>query len=240
MGILSGTLVFSDEEVSSVTARYSNLKRINSGTIEGILDFEAIYEEYTLTDSFQIKITAENPHSDRIPALYEIGGRTQLIAKKRRLTDIRDLHCNLDGSACVCVKQLEKQKFPRGSDLFVFVEELAVPYLFELSYYESHKKWLWGEYSHGNLGLLEFYADDHSPQTVEGVSEILQIMCKGENWKDYHRQFCRPSAKRPCLCGSRKSFGKCHPKAWSGLRQLNSEIKRLDLVDDVISICVNT
>ncbi len=228
--------VFSDEEISLVIARYSRLKRIDTGTIEGILDLNATYEECTLTDSFQIRITAKNPHSDRIPALYEIGGRTKSIAKKRGLSDIRDLHCNLDGSACVCVKQVEKQKFPAGSNLFVFVEELVVPYLYGLSYYENHKKWLWGEYPHGSLGLLEFYANDHSPQEREDILEVLQIMFSREkNWKDYHRQFHRPSAKRPCLCGSGRSFRKCHPEAWSGLRQLKKEIERLHLLDAVIS-----
>ncbi|MEK7511249.1 MAG: hypothetical protein AAB582_03365 [Patescibacteria group bacterium] len=222
-------LVFSDEEIAKVTARYPRLARIDSGTVEGILDLNAVYDGKTLTDNFHIRITAFNPNSERVPALYEIGGRTEAIAKKWNMSDLRDLHRNPNGTACVCVKQLEKEKFPPGSNLFTFVEQLVVPYLYGLSHYESSKTWLWGEFSHGGLGLLEFYADRHTPQTVEDISEILPSIRKELNWKEYHKQLRSPSAKRACLCGSGKPFGRCHSKAWKGLGQLTAEIERLGL-----------
>lgn len=222
-------LVFSDEEVSAIIVRYPRLKRSNAETVEGILDLNAVYNGHALTDSFHVRITATNPHSERVPALYEIGGRIESIAKKWKLSDLRDLHRNPNGTICVCVKQLERKKFPIGSNLSVFVEELVVPYLYGLSHYESNKEWLWGEYSHGSIGLLEFYADNQTPQTVEDISEILPVIRRELNWKDYHKQLRNPSSKRACLCGSGKPFGKCHSKAWKGLDHLTKEIKRLNL-----------
>lgn len=190
---------------------------------------DAVYDGKPLRDSFQVRVTATNPNSDRVPALYEIGGRTEVIAQKLGLTDLRTLHRNKDGTACVCVKQIEKRKFPLGSNLFVFVEELAVPYLYGLVHYEHHHVWPWGDYSHGSMGLLEFYAEDTTPQTVEDIMGVFPSMRKELNWKEYHKQLRKPSAERSCLCGSGKPFRKCDKKAWQGLLHLRGEMLRLGL-----------
>ena len=220
---------FSDEEISAVKTRYPGLDRTGPGAVEGTLEMNAVYDDQTLTDTFHVRITATNPNSDRVPALYEIGGRTEAIAEKYGFTDLRTLHRNMDGTACVCVKQVEKRKYPPGSDLFVFVEELAVPYLYGLVHYELHRVWPWGDYSHGGIGVLEFYAEDATPQTTADIVEILPSIRKELNWKEYHKQLRMPSAERSCLCGSRKSLKKCHGKAWQGLVLLRSEILRLGL-----------
>ena len=221
--------VFSDEEILAVKARYPGLDRTGPGTLEGFLNMDAVYDGHPLADSFQIRITTTNPHSAHVPALYEIGGRTKSIADKYGFSDLRTLHQNMDGTACVCVKQIERQKFPSGSDLFVFIEELVVPYLYGLIYYEHHQRWSWGDYSHGSMGLLEFYADDTTPQTAESIADILPSIRKDPNWKEYHKQLRKPSAERFCLCGSRKAFRKCHKKAWQGLVQLRNEMLRLGI-----------
>src|SRR6266699_2415328 len=150
---------FSELDVAEVRARYPELELRPDGALEGAVNVEAEYEGRRIVDRFFVKITASNPHSIRTPALYEIGGRTKGIGSKYRLRDLRSLHCNRDGSACVCVKQVEKQKFPPGSPLLVYVEELAIPYLYGLSRYDQDGKWPWGDYSHGSLGLLEYHAD---------------------------------------------------------------------------------
>jgi len=191
---------------------------------------DAVFDGQRLTGDFQIRITAVNPLSDRIPALYETGGRTEAIAKKWGITDPRTLHRNgKNGPACVCVTQFEKRKFPPGSNLLVFVEELVVPYLFGLVFYEANKRWPWGDYSHGSMGLLEFYADDMTPQTAEDVEEIMPTVRREDNWEEYRKQFRKPRANRPCLCGSKKPFLQCHDRGWKGLLRLNSEIHRLNI-----------
>ena len=216
--------VFSDEEISVVRTRYPEILRRGPDTVEGSLNMRAIYNEQLLSDVFRIRITATNPNSDSVPALYEIGGRTQAIAKRCGLSDLRSLHRNVDGSACVCVKQLERKKFPSGSDLFVFVEKLAVPYLYGLISYEPHQQWPWGDHSHGGLGLLEFYALDPTLPTADEIVEIVPFIRKESNWKDYHKQLRKPSAERACLCGSGRPFQKCHRNAWQGLANLHRDL----------------
>lgn len=219
--------VFSDEEILAVKSRYPGLERTGPGVVEGTLEMDAVYDDKPLKDSFQVRITALNPNSDRVPALYEIGKRIETIAEKLGITDLRTLHRNRDGTACVCVKQIEKRKYPPGSDLFVFVEELVVPYLYGLIHYEYNRVWPWGDYSHGSIGLLEFYAEDATSQTMEDIMEIFPTIRKELNWKEYHKQLRKPSAERSCLCGSGKPFRVCHKKAWLGLQHLRSEMLRL-------------
>ncbi len=222
---------FSEEEVAEVRAKYPALELKSPGVLEGVLKMQAEYEGLRVDDDFLVRITALNPHSNRIPALYEIGGRTEAIAKKRRVRDQRDLHRNVDGTACVCVKQVEKEKFPLGSHLLVFVEELAVPYLFGLNRYDQGGEWPWKDYSHGSLGLLEFYAEDMQEQSRQDIAEILATIKQDPEWSEYRKQLRKPSSKRACLCGSGKSFGKCHSRAWHGVRHLRAALERLDLND---------
>ncbi len=221
--------VFSDEEIAAVKTRYPGLVRAGPDVVQGTLRMEAVYNGETLSGDFQIRITATNPNSDVLPALYETGGRTAAIAAAHGITDLRTLHRNRDGTACVCVKQIERRKYPPGSDLLVFVENLAVPYLYWLTYYERYGEGPWKDYAHGGLGLLEFYSEDTEPQTTEGIREILPTLRRELNWQEYHKQLRKPSGDRACLCGSGKPFRTCHKKAWQGVERLHREFLRLGI-----------
>lgn len=221
---------FSDEEIALVRERYQQLKRTGPGVVEGILTMQAVYDGERIDENFQVKITAQNPNSHRIPALYETGGRTKAIAEKYAIVDLRALHYNPnDETACVCVRQEEKYKYPPGSDLLTFIENLAVPYLYGLTFYDQHQRWPWGDYAHGSLGLLEFYADEPIEQNEEDVNDVLTAIRKEINWKDYHKQIRNPNEKKACVCGSGKPFGTCHEKVCAGLNHLRGELNRLGM-----------
>jgi hypothetical protein len=220
---------FSKTEIIEVVARYPKLQLKSAGVLEGILDMHAEYDGSLLADSFTVQVTSSNPNSERIPALREIGGRTEAIARKYKIDDLRDLHRNLDGTACVCVRQMEGRKFPPGSSLLLFIEELAVPYLYGLSYYDKHGKWPWADYSHGTLGLLEFYAEDDAQKSEADIRDVIAQVKREHNWKEYHKQFRKPSADKLCVCGSRRPFHKCHSRAWRGVLRLHADLHRLNL-----------
>src|SRR5258708_27265461 len=97
---------FPEEEVAEVRAKYPALELASPGVLEGTGRMEAEYEGLRIDDDFRIRIAALNRHSNQIPSLYEIGGRTEAIAKKHGVKDLRDLHRNPDGTACVCVRQV--------------------------------------------------------------------------------------------------------------------------------------
>jgi hypothetical protein len=220
---------FSDEEVARAIALHPRLARIGPGTIIGELEVCASYQGEEIRERFHVRITKSNPLSDRVPALYEIGGRTNAIAAKWSLKDLRDVHRDPQGNACVCVKQEEKEKFPPGANLPYFIQHLVRDYLYGLAFFERHGRWPWGERSHGALGILEFYADGTAPQTQQSIEEILPVLSAELNWRDYHRQLRRPRGDKTCLCGSQRRFRLCHPIAWQGLVRLGEEMDRLGM-----------
>ncbi|HEX3652375.1 MAG TPA: hypothetical protein VHU18_06085 [Rhizomicrobium sp.] len=219
---------FSEEEIAAVQSKYPRLGFPERGVCRGILDLHARFRDVERRDEFNIEIIAATDHPGSVPRLREIGGRTQRIAEKYGLTEIGDLHQNSrDGSACVCVKQEEARRFPPGSELFCFVEELAVPYLFGISFFDENGKWPWAEYSHGTLSIVEF-CGDNAPSTAELHVSIKQIQAD-ENWREYSRQIRKPSAMRKCVCGSGKPFLHCHRLAWYGITKLHDCIAALGL-----------
>jgi hypothetical protein len=229
---MSSLYTFTQEEVDAVQAKFPKLKLEKQGVWRGVLDFFAEYEGYQIRGSYKICIITPYTYPSQLPFLIEIGGRTQAIAKKYGITDLRQLHCNprLHNMACLCAKQEEKIKFPPGSNLVVFINELVIPYLFGLSYFDKHGKWApWGEYSHGGLGVLECHAEYSGEITKQDIEEVTRILRADENWKECSKQLRKPSGERFCICSSRKPFKKCHKKAWEGLQRLHSDIQKYGL-----------
>lgn len=224
---MSSLYNFSQQEIDEVQAKFPQLKLEQQGVWKGALEFFAEYEGHQIRDTFEICIIAPNTYPAQIPFLVEVGGRTQAIAKKHGVTDLRRLHCNPGqrNTACLCAKQEEKTKFPPGSNLVTFIDNLVIPYLFGLSYFEKHSKWApWGEYSHGGLGILECHAEYPNDITEQDIREVAKTLRADENWKEYSKQLRKPSGAKFCICGSRKPFSQCHRLAWQGLERLCSEI----------------
>jgi hypothetical protein len=220
---------FSDAEVDAVVAKYPGLRRTEPFILEGGFELNASYEGIAAQRSFLVRIVGSPEYPERIPTFSEIGGETDAIMARHRIRDPRNLHRNANGTACLCVKQMESKKFPPGSTLLVFTEELVVPYLYGLSEYDKNGRWPWPEYSHGALGLLEYYAETSSKSSPAELREIQSLIRLESNWKDYHKQIRRPSGDRGCPCGSRKPIKQCHPKAWRGIQNLSATIRALGL-----------
>ena len=230
---------FSEKEIAEVKRKFSKLDLVRPYTWKGVLNLYAEFNGYPIRDSYEIEITASGEYPAQVPFMREVGGRTRAIAQKYKLNDLRSLHYNLsNGTACLCVKQMEKGRFPPGSNLVTFIDDLVIPYLYGLSYYDKNGRWPWIEYNHGSLGLLEFYAEDESEQTKESIQQVVAQVRLEINWKEYHKQFRKPSPEKLCVCGSRKPFQKCHPRAWPGVLRLHADLKRFQLnLDNLDRLC---
>jgi hypothetical protein len=197
------------------------------GVLEGVLDLHALYDGEERRDAFQVRMVAPLDYPVLMPSLFETGGRTAAIATKHGIRDHRDLHRNPGtGTACLCVKPEEPRRFPKGSDLPHFIEELVVPYLFGLSHFEEYGKWPWPDYSHGTLGIVEYCADAPSDESIGSTVDLLK---QDASWRRLRRQIRKPSAMRMCLCGSGKPIWRCHKRVWAGIIKLNSDLQRLGL-----------
>jgi hypothetical protein len=198
--------------------------------LEGGFDLHAIYDGEERRDAFQVRIVAPPDYPESMPSLLETGGRTAAIATKYGIADHRDLHRNPGtGTACLCVKPEERRRFPKGASLPHFIEELVVPYLFGLSHFDEHGKWPWPDYSHGTLGIVEYYADAADDPSIESIRSTLDLLRHDFGWRELRRQIRKPSAMRMCVCGSKKAISRCHREVWAGIIKLNSDIQKLGL-----------
>ena len=197
--------------------------------MEGAFDLHAIYGGEERRDEFQVRVDAPPDYPNSMPSLRETGGRTEAIARKHGIEDLRDLHRNPGGRACVCVKQEERRRFPRGADLPHFIEGLVVPYLFGLSHFDEHGKWPWPDYSHGALGILEYYAEAFDDASRESIDTTLALLKQDTGWRKLRRQIRKPSAMRVCHCGWHKPTSRCHRGVWNGIVRLNGDMQKLGL-----------
>lgn len=177
-----------------------------------------------------MRIVASVDYPNSMPSLLETGGRTAAVAANYGIEDHRDLHRNPgSGSACLCVKQEERHRFPKGANLPHFIEELVVPYLFGLSHFDQHGKWPWPDYSHGTLGIVEYYAEAADDPSKEAIGSMLDLLKQDISWRYFRKQIRHPSAMRTCVCGARKPISRCHKGVWSGIIKLSADIQKLGL-----------
>lgn len=224
------TYEFSKSEINEVYHKFPKLKLTQKGVWEGTIDFDRTYRDYRIIDNYQIRIIIPDNYPDSIPFVQEIGGKAKAIAEKYNIKDPRDFHWNPgNGTACLCVKQQEKIKFPPGSTLVSFIENLVISYFYGLSYFKDHKKWPWREYSHGGLGILEYYAENPVEQTKDTLETLSVVFRDDVNWKKYRKHIKNPTNNKSCICGSKEPFAQCHSLAWQGLMRLHDDIHRLKL-----------
>ena len=221
---------FSPEEVAAVKSRFPKLEYISTGVWKGILEFDHIYRDYRIIDSYEIGIAVPAIYPTRLPFVFDLKGRAMAAAKKHGKKSVLDSHWSPGHGVCLCVRQEEKIKFPPGSDMIFFIENLVIPYFYGLSYFEEYGQWPWREYGHGGLGVLERHAEETEEQTREDLGAILPVFRDDlKNWRKYRAQFVRPSGNKNCFCESGKQFFECHPLAWKGMVRLYEDLKRLRL-----------
>ena len=208
-----------NSDIKWLESHFPNLQyEKNSQRIVGELDFCAAYDNelgkviigggtkkvnHLICDVFEIEICLSLPDGNGWPKVYEVGGRRCQIAKKCN-SPIVDLHFYSDDNACCLgLKFLDK----RSLSLRSFLEELVIPFFYRLSYTEkfglaASRNDLWGEYSHGEEGLREYYA------------EIFNLAAQN------------PSRNDPCPCGSGKKYKRCHQGAVEFLKRIQKQITR--------------
>ncbi len=221
---------FTEQEIAQVRRKYPGLSLARPGVWKGVLDFHATYNDVAISESYQVAILVPEDFPAKFPAIAETGGRIQSIARKYNITDLRGLHCNPNNLfLCLCVKQEEKTRLPAESKFIDYIDELVVPYFYGLTFFDQHGAWPWGEWSHGVLGVLEHYSENSAEQSVKSILELGPTIKSDEEWKYYTFQIRKPSAKKLCVCGSKKAISGCHKKAWHGIILLSADVKKFNL-----------
>lgn len=178
---------------------------------EGTLAINARYDSIRVKDEFEVRI--ELPSKVGFPKVQEIGGRIEKIISQRKIKDSRDLHADTNKIICLCPEPELRRRFPGEINLTKFIEDLVIPYFFELHKFEKTGKWILGQYNHGELGIMEYYLEHRNVSDQKLLDDCLKSLKFINNSTQYN-------GHEHCFCGSKIKFKKCHPNALRGLQAI--------------------
>ena len=142
-----------------------------------------------------------------------------------------DLHVNPSGAVCLCIKPEEAENLPAGFNIADFLNNLVIPFFYAQSHFEQYNSWPWGQYSHGNLGFIEWYLRQKG-STHQAMSDFLGRLKKYNNWqilKQLLESRYNVKGHHLCICGKNEKFRKCHPEVLQGVWKLKKDIKRFSI-----------
>ena len=241
--------MLSENVIKQIRKYYPDLKYTTENgknCLKGSLGFRACYNDSNkefiiypsekmiisdtyIDDKYNIEIELLREFPKQFPLVREVGGRIQQIAEKYSLKDVRDLHINKiqNNAICLCPKPAEKLIYPGEIDLVHFINNLVVPFFYELSYYDKTGYWPWNEYSHGDLGILEFYRENKEKNDLSLAKKCYECLKeKNEQNKKYIINKNVIKGHSPCICGSKEKFRKCHKVALEGIWALRTILKK--------------
>ncbi|MBE0662565.1 MAG: SEC-C domain-containing protein [Bacteroidales bacterium] len=159
-------------------------------------------------DKYSVSIDFPNGYPKQFPRATE---------KSKKIPRITDRHVNKDNTLCLAVEPEEKLICRNGITLKYFLDKVLVPHLSRETYRSLSGKYEDGEYSHGIVGLWEFFGDKLKTTDKKLIVNEFKIMLQSKRW---------PERNTPCLCGSKVKFKKCHLKKWKELAVLGDDYMR--------------
>lgn len=180
-------------------------------------DEEARSSGQYIYDVYQIIVDYQNVNF--IPEVYETSSRIKAFAQRKKIF-LPDLHINDRGKLCLCPRPLEKVRLSESYTIQDFFVHLVMPFFYAQSYYEKFNRWPWKDYSHGDSGILECYADyilKVQDKTAFIESTIISLNSQNQSVVLSADQITRQSL---CFCGSGNKFRNCHHEAWEAAKKL--------------------
>lgn len=155
--------------------------------VQGMLDFKATYNEITIEDVFDIAISIPKDFPQRIPKVWETGGRIP-----------RNHHTYDYGGLCLGASLAIRMMIVQDPSLKSYVKNQVIPYLYSFLYKEFFKEMPYGELSHGGEGIIEYYCDLFNTDSSLVVIGLLEVLAG--SYRGHH----------PCPCGSGRKLRDCH------------------------------
>lgn len=141
--------------------------------------------------TYEVEIKGSESYPYAFPKLYETNDAFPKNA---------DWHVNEDNSCCVDVPMSEKIICKNGLNVIDYIKQYAIPYLANQTYRIREGYYLYGEYSHGILGRLEFYQSK-----LKASSPLQLFLMFALIIKDYN-----PDRTAICPFCNKEKFRRCH------------------------------
>ena len=201
--------------------------------LTGFLEFEGEYQGYKIKDKYKLEIDFNNQQP--LPLVKEINGKIEKISKDKNLT-LKDLHINygnIDKGLCLCsrFKAFEyadrlKNSLSPGID---FIQELVIPFLYGISYFEKYNEFPFGSIEHAAKGLIKEitnnkeyfkYLQIYLKTLPEEAIKFIREYTYSFNLKNAIYENKKIGRNKPCPCNSGLKYKKCHLSIVNNIQQL--------------------
>ena len=158
--------------------------------ITGAYCIRVLYEDEEFEGVFEVEAIVSFDFPLTLPKIREVGGKI-----RRRGFE----HIYPDRELCLEVDTKVKIDLLKNPSLIYFFETYVTSYFFSYLYYEKYRKFPFGERSHGEKGILEYYCELFMVRDPETAKQLLHYLC-GTHLKGHH----------PCPCMSGNRYRNCH------------------------------
>jgi hypothetical protein len=155
-----------------------------------------------LWDSYSVEIKGSGGYPKRFPKLFETGDSFPKIADWHVYQD--------DKSCCVDVTPNEIILCKDGLHVVDYIQRFAIPYLANQSFRKGEGYYLYGEYSHGIFGRIEFYQSKLNARNPLELIAMFDLIIK-----DYN-----PARTAFCPFCHKVKFRKCHRGSFRELQSV--------------------
>ncbi|MCK9211566.1 MAG: SEC-C domain-containing protein [Ignavibacteriaceae bacterium] len=203
---------FFEKEKESILTMYPKLEYIIEDglvNLSGELDFNASFENQEVFDTYLILIVFPKDYPDTVPESFEIGNK---------IPD--NYHKNKDKSLCIAPPVDLSMKFSSNPCILNYINNLLIPYLYRYSFLQKYGKAPFEEYSHGALGLIEYYFEFLRVDSIPSLGKMLLIVLENK----YRGHL-------PCPCGSNKKLRHCHGSKLKILSGLQGQQLQFDFIN---------
>ena len=153
-------------------------------TISGKIEFNREWNDIPLAGNYEIKIQVTTSFPSEIPQVWET---SNMVPENYS-------HFMNDSTLCLGINTELAIKLQRNPSLTFFVETFVADYFYSLNFWIKYGSVPYGERSHYQEGVYEFYKEYFFVNTKEKVLSLLKTIVQKEN---------RNTKKSSCPCGSR-------------------------------------
>ncbi|MFZ2906281.1 MAG: hypothetical protein WAZ98_08770 [Cyclobacteriaceae bacterium] len=198
---------FFERDIEGVPDVFQKLSIISINSeryLKGELDI--IDSSGKIWESYQVEIRGSQDYPKAFPKLFEVGNAFPKIAEWHVYTD--------DGSCCCDVTPNELLLCKNGLHVLNFIQQFAIPYFANQKHRELEGYYLYGEYSHGILGRIEFYQNKLKAKSPVELIRMLELIIPG----------FYPGRTEYCPFCHKVKFRKCHRDVFKELASIRTFI----------------
>lgn len=158
-----------------------------------------------LWDTYQVEVKGSDSYPLSFPKLFETGNAFPKIV---------DWHVYEfdDKSCCIDIPPSEKLICKDGLNVFDYIKQFAIPYLANQSFRVKEGFYLYGEYSHGVVGKIEFYQNKLKARNTKDLISMFDLIID-----DYN-----PPRTALCPFCHKKKFRHCHRDVFRELHNIKN------------------